>query len=343
MFIVRPNSLGTILRRHFWSLVPFVTPRKAANIALASAEMLLRRERCFSRPFMFRVDPCTACNLRCASCEAYSTRTRTKRVMDPADFATIVDKIRDTALRTSLYDVGEPLMNRDIYKMIGYASDRGISTLISTNFNLFGPENLDDLFASRLTVLEPCLDGFTQETYATYRRGGSVEKVKEGIRAVMGEKRRRKSRWPILDVQTVLFKHLLGELGQIEAFLKENGVDHVTFREENLGFDAEGEKKVANPQTRAAGHKPCFWLYLGMVVRPDGSVYPCCGGGYDRFAYGNILKQDLSEIWNNKYYRFSRALFDQGADLPYDEEMRDIPCFTCRPFRIRRGMRPAGG
>ena len=42
-----------------------------------------------------------------------------------------------------------------------------------------------------------------------------------------------------------------------------------------------------------------------MMIRPDGS-YPCCGGDFDRFSYGNILNQKLKDIWNNKYYKLSR-------------------------------------
>lgn len=76
-----------------------------------------------------------------------------------------------------------------------------------------------------------------------------------------------------------------------------------------------------------------------MIIRPDGSVYPCCGSDFDRFAYGNLLKQKITEIWNNKYYQFSRALFRYGENLEFDPDMTKIPCLNCKEFRIKRKMK----
>ena len=334
---LRPDDLLAMARRHAKTLLPFMTPAKALNASLALAELESHREVCRSRPFMFRIDPCTACNLRCPSCSSHTAVTAEKRVMSLADFRTVIDRVHRHALRASLYDMGEPLMNRDFYRMAACAGARGVSTLASTNFNLFDEGDLDDLFASRLTVLEPCLDGFTQESYATYRVRGDVEKVKAGIRAVMERKRATGAKWPLVDVQVVLFDHIMHELPQIERFLKGVGVDAVTYRQENLGFNS-----AETPLADKAGTRPrCFWLYFGMMVRPDGRVYPCCGLDFDRFSYGSLLEQSLDEIWNNEYYRFSRRLFTPGPDLPFDERMRGVPCLTCHTFRPVRGMRAA--
>ncbi|MBN1779897.1 radical SAM protein [bacterium] len=340
MFLSSYNSLIGFVKRHFGTLVPFLTPRRILNVIVAVFEMKARKIVCRCRPFMIRVDPSSRCNLRCPACDVYKTKTREKRMMDLGDFEHVVDKIRDYALRISLYEMGEPLLNRDIYKMIAYASDRKISTLISTNFNLFKREHLDDLFKSRLTILEPCLDGFSQEKYEIYRRGGDVEAVKNGIQMVMEHKRKIRARWPIVDVQVINFDHIMDEIPLIDRFLKACRVDKITYRQENYGFNSPETTSLNNttPSPNA-----CFWLYFSMTVRPDGNVYPCCGRGFDRMPYGNILTQDPAEIWNNKYYRFSRALYSKGPDLELEDDMRDIPCLTCQDYRkLRNVIRPAG-
>jgi radical SAM protein with 4Fe4S-binding SPASM domain len=328
------NKLNIYIRRHFMTLAPFLNVKKSFNIILALLEMKLGRKKCLSRPFVYRVDPCSCCNLRCASCNTWQTKTKEKRVMSLSDFKIIIDKIKKYAVRVSLYDMGEPLLNPDIYPMIKYAADAKISTLISTNFNIFKDEDIPKLFASGLTVLEPCLDGFTQEAYAKYRQGGNVETVKHNIKAVMDYKKKHSYKYPIVDVQVVMFDHLKEELPLIDKFLKDCGVDHITYRQENLGFNSP-ETTVAG-KSRAAGR--CFWLYLGCMIRPDGSLYPCCGRDFDRFAYGNILKEDLGAIWNNKFYRFSRRLFGRGADFPFNGELKNIPCLSCREFSVCRRM-----
>ena len=330
------SKLNLYIQRHFKTLWPFLSIRKIINILVAVCEMNLRKIKCFSKPFIYRIDPCSACNLRCPSCVSHTTCTKEKRVMTFADYTQIIDKIKPVALRASLYDMGEPLANKDIYQMIKYASDHKISTLISTNFNLFKTEDLKPLFDSKLTVLEPCLDGFTQASYGQYRVGGNVENVKNSIKQVMDYKRQTKAKWPVVDVQVVKFDHIKDELALVDKFLKQDcQVDQVTYRQENLGFNsAETTSANKNEDTQ----KPCFWLYLGMMIRPDGNVYPCCGRGFDRLSYGNLLTQNLDQIWNNKFYQFSRALFTAGPDLPYDPEMANIPCLNCPYFKRKRKM-----
>jgi radical SAM protein with 4Fe4S-binding SPASM domain len=342
-------GLLEFVRRHAGTLLPFLTPRKAANASLAVLERRLGRTVVRSRPFMYRIDPCSLCNLRCPSCASHTAETDEQRLMRLDDFRTIVDRVQRWALRASLYDMGEPLLNKRIWSMIRYCTDRGISTLISTNFNLFKPHDVDALFDSGLTVLEPCLDGYTQEAYATYRRNGDVETVKNNIRLVMEEKRRRDATYPLVDAQVVLFEHLVGEFDRIGGFLTSVGVDKVTLRPENLGFVAEpaveastGSAYHAEAKTKPGASHRCHWLYVGMMLRPDGNAYPCCGLDFDRFAYGNILEQSLDEIWNNDYYQFSRALFQEGEDLPFDERMVDLPCYECDRFKISRTMQGRG-
>lgn len=217
--------------------------------------------------------------------------------------------------------------------MIKYTSDNRVSTLISTNFNLFRREYIEKLFGSHLTILEPCLDGFTQENYEKYRRGGNVEIVKNGIQMVMEYKHKNKLKWPIVDVQVVLFDHIKKEIPLIDNFLKQLRVDRITYRQENLGFNAS-ETTIKNKALNSKN--TCFWLYFGMAIGPDGNVYPCCGRSTNRVPIGNILNQELSEIWNNDYYKFVRSLFSKGKDLVYDEKMRNITCFKCNEFKKQR-------
>lgn len=326
MILSSYNKLNLFIKRHFFSLLPFLTFAKAINIVISFIEMTFRRERCLSRPFIYRIDPCSVCNLRCPSCESWQTSTKEKRIMTLEDFKSIIDKIKKYALRVSLYDMGEPLLNKDIYEMISYASKNNISTLISTNFNLFKKDDIQKLFDSGLTVLEPCLDGFSQEKYSQYRQGGNVEIVKQGLEDVMEYKIKNKKKYPIVDVQVVAFNHIKNELNQIDDFLRGIKVDRITYRQENLGYDNNEISK------NKVFKRTCFWLYLGCMIRPDGSFYPCCGRDFDRFSYGNILKQELRDIWNNKYYKLSRNFFSKKINSSNNNNLKDIPCPSCDVF-----------
>jgi MoaA/NifB/PqqE/SkfB family radical SAM enzyme len=325
------NKLFDFIKRHYKSLIPFISINKSVNILWALAEMHRGKRTCSSRPFVYKIDPCSLCNLRCVSCTLTNQEQtiHEQRIMALEDFKQVIDKVSANAIRISLSEQGEPLLNRDIYKMIRHASDNRISTAISTNFNHY---DVEQILASKLTVLEPCLDGFTQACYEKYRKGGDVDQVKEGIRQVMRLRREQRLRYPIVDVNVVLFDHVAEERHLIDAFLAECGVDKVTYRPEIAGFNI--------PETRwqPPRRERCFWLYIAMMIKPDGSVLPCCGKGFDAFSYGNILREEISDIWNNKLYQFSRSLFVDGPDLPYDPEMVHVPCLSCTMFTRSRGM-----
>ncbi|NEP12211.1 MAG: radical SAM protein [Symploca sp. SIO2C1] len=337
MNIIYTNHLVSYIKRHLLTSAPFLTPFKLLNAAIAAVEMQLGKLHCKSRPINYRIDPCTACNIRCPGCGAHQEKTKRKRLLSLSDFKTIIDKIKRFSIRAALYDSGEPLLNKNIYKMIGYASNRGIATSISTNFTLFEPnKHLDALMESRLTTLQPDLDGITQETYGKYRIGGNVETVKTGIEAVVKRKKETGEKYPIVEPQMIMFEHLMPEKEEIETYLKQVGVDKFTWKPDDWGFNPA---QIKGAQKKKVSSR-CIWLYLSMMIRPDGNVYPCCGKGLNRFAYGNILEESLDEIWNNKYYQFSRKLFTPGPDLEFDPEMENLPCHNCKLFQKARVMKP---
>jgi len=118
------RCLSSLVRRHFRTLIPFLTIPRTYNILNCMAEMMVAATRCRSRPFIYRVDPCTLCNLKCACCAARGFRTSEKRMMALDDFVHIIDAVERYAIRISLYDEGEPLMNKDLYQMVTYATEK---------------------------------------------------------------------------------------------------------------------------------------------------------------------------------------------------------------------------
>jgi MoaA/NifB/PqqE/SkfB family radical SAM enzyme len=316
------GSLAGFAWRHFRRILPALTPAKAANalrslIALAEGRAVLS-----SRPFVVRADVSAICNLRCPPCRTWREQKdlpAEKRFMTPATFARMIEEVKRSCLRLSLYDSGEPLLNPDFYRLAGMAADAAIPTSVSTNFAAFRPADRDALFASRLSHLEVCLDGFTQEAYGKYRAGGDVEALKRNLALVCRGKKERRLRYPEVDVQVVNFVHLRDEIPLIEDFCRKVGVDSLTLREENLGFDpkAEGAKKKRKKRLRR-----CYWLWLGLLVKADGSVSPCCG---KRPIFGDITKESLDEIWNNPLYVESRKAV---ANANYRPQVA-TPCGTC--------------
>jgi len=80
------NSLFLFIKRHGCVLINFIKVRRIINILIALVEMRLRKLICISRPFIYRIDPSTLCNLRSVSCDVFITKTNQKEIMSLEDF-----------------------------------------------------------------------------------------------------------------------------------------------------------------------------------------------------------------------------------------------------------------
>ena len=51
--------------------------------------------------------------------------------------------------------------------------------------------------------------------------------------------------------------------------------------------------------------KPCHNLWTGLIVRYNGDVSICCLDYENKEVMGNLSKNTINEIWNNKKYRYN--------------------------------------
>ena len=70
------------------------------------------------------------------------------------------------------------------------------------------------------------------------------------------------------------------------------------------------------PYEEFRGENPsaCFYMYRSFTVNPDGGTAPCCIVYGEDNDFGNLLKQDFGEIWNNEKYVSARAQYRKGAE-----------------------------
>src|SRR5512138_3219348 len=77
-------------------------------------------------PVYLFADPSSACNLRCAMCvddEEGSGRKRPPAIMKPDVFESLVQDVGETLFMISLYNWGEPLLNRELPRFIARAKE----------------------------------------------------------------------------------------------------------------------------------------------------------------------------------------------------------------------------
>lgn len=80
--------------------------------------------------------------------------------------------------------------------------------------------------------------------------------------------------------------------------------------------------------------KRCARPFREMTFRHDGSVALCCNDFRGQYPVGNILEQDIDEIWQSKRFQAARILLYAG------ERGAFTPCKGCNALSHRVGLLP---
>jgi MoaA/NifB/PqqE/SkfB family radical SAM enzyme len=140
-------------------------------------------------PTHFYIDIGNVCNLRCPFCvTGAGINNQSQGLMSLASFEIILAKIRNHAQLISLYNWGEPLLNKSLVPMIRLVAASGIRAHIDTNLAVRDIDNDEavGIVSSGLHSLFASIDGITQATYEKYRVRGKLNRVFANLQRTLG-------------------------------------------------------------------------------------------------------------------------------------------------------------
>ena len=336
--------------RHVQQLLRHGTPRKLLN--LARAEWALRRghTELASMPYIYIIDPCNVCNLRCPLCPTGNqTSDRPKKMMALECDEAIIEQVRDYAIEAILHNWGESLLHPRILDMIRSAARANIGTSVSSHLNHVSDAMIDGLIDSGLEHLTASIDGATQPVYEQYRVRGNLADALSAVERLQRRKRERRSPTPILEWQFLVMRHNEHELEADRGRAEAMGVERFRPISAGLPFDELDNVDLAaqwiadnpayrgyHPETiRERGYlydEPCFYPYRAMTINPDGAVAPCCAIYHTRWDFGSVNTHRVRDIWNSRRYQSARSLF---SDRPIAEPVRTA-CDGCLLYKQRK-------
>ncbi len=305
-----------------------LTLAKVINILLINLSFylsrLLRKPVIWGAPVSLSVEPTTSCNLRCPECPSgLRSFTRPTGMLDTGLYQRLIDEQAKTLSYLLLYFQGEPYLHREFLALVKYAADKGIYTATSTNAHFFTEETAKATVLSGLDRLIISIDGTTQETYAQYRIGGSLEKVVDGTKKLVAWKKKLKSATPYLIFQFLVVKPNEHQIKEVQALAKAMGVDEVKLKSAQL-YDYENGHALMPANKRYARYKQltngkytlkhklanhCWKMWHSTVVTWDGRVVPCCFDKDARHTLGNTNKATLKAVWDsNEYQKFRQNI-----------------------------------
>lgn len=257
------------------------------HLLINSLDRLLAREPT-AGPSIVYLEPSLACNLTCPACPTGTRQTDRPRVLLPlSHFQRIVNALQDSILTLYMYNWGEPFLNKDLTKMIQFATEKKIQTHLSSNLSFpMTAQSAEQLVASGLSSLKIGLDGFSTPVLSHYRRGANAELVRHNIILLSKAKASLNSDIK-LSVVYHMFRHNAKEYKQTADFCRTIGIGFTanalvfTNNDENI-YSYHPDLNWKTHQILALGSnglstKGCSWLYHALVVNPNLSISPCCG------------------------------------------------------------------
>lgn len=252
------------------------------------------------------------CTLRCPTCFSHQDN-RDKKNMTFKQFKQIIDDNGAIIKSISLYNYGEPFLNRHLPEMIFYAKKHGVAYVkVATNGMHLSPTKIRQILKSKLDYISISLDGATEATYNKFRIGGNFKKILTGVQSLVVARNALKGNLKI-EIQFIVMSHNEHEVELIEKLAKALKVDilrlkTVLIKKEKWDHFLPRQNEY-NRYAENIHSNRCFKPTEELVINCDGTVIPCCyvvGKDVSKFNVGNIFEQSLEGILNSdKYKRFT--------------------------------------
>jgi radical SAM protein with 4Fe4S-binding SPASM domain len=314
--------------KYFFTCV-LARPTRLINLAEVKFSKLFRLQRVFGMPTTLMIEPTNFCNLKCPLCPTgLGLIGREKGQISFEDFKKVFDQFSSYIIHLRLWNWGEPLLNKDLFKMISYAKKQGVFVNTSTNSFFLTKDNAAEIVKTGLDEIIVSLDGASEKTYRKYRKNGSFKKVIEALQTLVAEKKRQNTKFPAIKLQFIVMKHNEHEINDAIKLAKKIGVDSIFFKTVGVMdisvYEPIKDYLPQNPrlrrysfQTRDLRRNFCDYLWEETTINVDGSVVPCCRDSHNGYVFGNVFKQPFKEIWNNKkYVDFRKQVLEDKTKIP---------------------------
>jgi sulfatase maturation enzyme AslB (radical SAM superfamily) len=228
------------------------------------------------------IEPTNTCNLKCTFCFVTEGMNRKEGFMGFGLFKKIIDDTPGLE-HLCMHNWGEPLLNKDIFRMFDYAAQSGIKHIVmNTNGTLLTDKMIDRIVASPLSIIRFSIDG-SAETFKKIR-GVDLANIEKNIIKL---KEKKDALRPELSMG-VVFTVEEDTHADVDEYVDhwESIVDHVRMQ----------PKLIQSPRKEVCP-EPFGKDYGKLVVLWDGTVIPCCVDYNATLALGNAWNEKVTDLW----------------------------------------------
>jgi MoaA/NifB/PqqE/SkfB family radical SAM enzyme len=265
-------------------------------------------------PRSIYIEPTSRCNELCQQCPRTLLSREDDRDLSFDNFRSIVDQF-PVLDRVVLHGLGEPLLNKDLPRMVSYLKARGTYVLFNSNGIALTEKRGQQLIDAGLDEYRLSMDGATRETYAHVRGVDAFDKIWRNIRAFVTMQQEQDASKPAVSLWFTAMKENLHELPDLIGLAYENGIREIYLqrlvyfeqglassnqalfrrstheelemirrceqmcKERGIAFNAAGSATPVESLVRDFGDRPwsgCNRPYTLTYITSSGNVLSCC-------------------------------------------------------------------
>ncbi len=205
-------------------------------------------------PRSLYLETTSRCNSLCETCILTFGGREPQKDLAWEEFRQVADQF-PTLDRVLLHGIGEPLLNRDLVRMIVHLKERGATVLFNSNVITLGPRLRRQLVESGLDELRVSLDATTPATYARVRGVDAYPKVVANLEALAHAKRDARTEHPHVSLWFTGLKDNIEEIGGLLPLAVRVGARGINLQRlvyNGLGLATEAQSLYGRLQEREA-------------------------------------------------------------------------------------------
>jgi MoaA/NifB/PqqE/SkfB family radical SAM enzyme len=166
------------------------------------------------------------CNLLCETCPRTFTSYEEPMTLSWENFIRIVEQFPELE-RAVMHGIGEPLLNKNLPRMIEYLKARNVTVLFNTNATLLDEEWARKLIHAGLDELRVSVDGADPKTYARIRGAPLFHKVVRNLKRFIEVQKEMQATRPRASLWMTGMKENIAELPDVIRLAAHIGVPEV--------------------------------------------------------------------------------------------------------------------
>lgn len=221
------------------------------------------------------------CNLLCETCPRTFEELEPPADMSWALFTSIIDQLPGLA-RAVLHGVGEPMLVRDLPRMIRYLKDRSVHVLFNTNGTLLAPRKQREIIDTGLDELRVSIDAADAASFLRVRGKDMFDRIVRNVSAFTELQRQIGAATPRVSIWLTGLKETIDQLPDFVRLAARIGVGEVHLQ--RLVFDETGRglaraelslfENTRREEEQAIEAAQALGRSLGVLLDASGATEP---------------------------------------------------------------------